>query len=336
MILLGNISLRKYNTFRLDYRAAHLVKVRSEKEARQLFDGTFHLRKPFLIAGGGSNLLFRSNFAGTVILPEISGIRVSGGENGKVIISAGAGVDWDKLVGWCVERNYSGIENLSLIPGKVGAVPIQNIGAYGCEVKDTILKVRCISTSDGSVKYFSNEECRFGYRESIFKKDLKGRYLVTRVYFILNTLLKLNVEYGSLKGEIEKLGKPTLQNIRQAVINIRRSKLPDPADIGNAGSFFKNPVVEKTTGENLREKYPEMPFYQDKQGFVKLAAGWMIDQCNWKGKRVGEAGVHDRQALVLVNHGNASGDDIFELSEQIKASVYEKFGITLEREVEVI
>jgi UDP-N-acetylmuramate dehydrogenase len=336
MILSGNASLRKYNTFGLDYKALHLIRVRSEREARQLFDGTFHLKKPFLVSGSGSNILYRSDFRGTIILPDIKGIRVTEVNKDAVTISAGAGIEWDNLVEWCVDKDYSGLENLSLIPGKVGAVPVQNIGAYGTEIKDVILRVKCISTIDGSVKYFSNEECRFGYRESIFKKELKGKYLVVRVFFILNTSLKPNLEYGSLNDEIEKLGKPTLKNIRQAVINIRRSKLPDPEEIGNAGSFFKNPVVEKSLADNLKKKYPEMPCYPGRPGQMKLAAGWLIDKCKWKGFRSGDAGVHNKQALVLVNYGNASGTEIFELSEKIRVSVLKEFGVGLEREVEVI
>lgn len=336
MILSGNKSIKNYNTFGLDYRVAHLVRIRSEKEARQLFDGTFHLKKPLLVIGGGSNLLFRADFGGTVILPELKGIRYKDAGDGKVIVTAGAGVVWDKLVEWCVEKGFSGMENLSLIPGKVGAVPVQNIGAYGCEAKDIIFSVRCISTTDGSVRIFNNGECRFGYRESIFKTELKGKYLVTRVSFILNTKLRANMEYGSLGGEIARLGEPTLKNIRQAVINIRSAKLPDPSIIGNAGSFFKNPVVPVSVSAPLKKKYPDLPLYDDKNGYVKLAAGWLIDQCGWKGRRIGDAGVHDKQALVLVNHGKASGNHIFQLSEQVKVSVREKFGIDLEREVEII
>jgi UDP-N-acetylmuramate dehydrogenase len=247
-----------------------------------------------------------------------------------------AGVNWDKLVEWTVDKGFGGLENLSLIPGKVGAAPVQNIGAYGAEAKDTIVKVVALDKNDGSRHEFSNIECEFGYRESIFKKKYKGRHLVIRVYFRLSVNPTLKLEYGSLKEEAQKLGGTTLKNVRQAVINIRRSKLPDPEIIGNAGSFFKNPVVSREIAMNLKKSYPGLPCFDDHSGGTKLAAGWLIEQCGWKGKRIGDAGVHEKQALVLVNHGKATGKEIFNLSEKIKSSVSEKFGIDLEREVEVI
>jgi len=218
----------------------------------------------------------------------------------------------------------------------VGASPVQNIGAYGVEVKDTIEKVRAVSLIDGTVTEFSNKECRFGYRNSIFKGHIKGNYLITKVYYRLATTPLYKLDYGSLNDEVIKLGKPSLKNVREAVINIRRSKLPDPEKIGNAGSFFKNPVVSFSVAEDLLMSYPRMPVYKDLSGGLKLAAGWLIDHCGWKGKRVGDAGVHEKQALVLVNFGNATGREIFNLSEAIKKSVQDKFGVELEREVEVV
>jgi UDP-N-acetylmuramate dehydrogenase len=280
--------------------------------------------------------LFTSDFAGTILCPKIRGIRIVKQEGNEIVISAGAGVDWDKLVEWTVDKGFGGLENLSLIPGNVGATPVQNIGAYGAEAKDTIVKVVALDKNDGSRHEFSNSECEFGYRESIFKKKYKGRYLVIRVYFRLSVNPTLKLEYGSLKEEVQKLGGATLKNVRQAVINIRRSKLPDPEIIANAGSFFKNPVVDNSVALDLKKSYPGLPCFDDPSGGTKLAAGWMIEQCGWKGKRIGDAGVHDKQSLVLVNHGKATGKEIFYLSEKIKSSVSEKFGIDLEREVEVI
>ena len=254
----------------------------------------------------------------------------------NVTISAGAGVIWDKLAEWTVNKGFGGLENLSLIPGKVGATPVQNIGAYGAEIKDTIVKVNTVSLEDGSLRIFSNKECKFSYRNSIFKNSEKGKYLVTRVYYRLTTRQLIDLSYGSLEEEVNKLGAKTLKNVRQAVINIRRSKLPDPEKIGNAGSFFKNPVVPNSVADNLRTEFPQMPVYRDKPGYSKLASGWLIDQCGWRGRRIGDAGVHDKQALVLINYGKATGIEIFNLSEEIRNSVFEKFGIDLEREVEMI
>ena len=286
--------------------------------------------------GSGSNILFTSDFKGIILCPEIGGIKIEEQDQENVLISAGAGVNWDNLVEWTVNKGFGGLENLSLIPGLVGATPVQNIGAYGVEVKDTIEKVRAVSIEDGAIAEFNNNDCRFEYRNSIFKGKIKGKYLVTRVYYRLTSNPLLKLDYGSLNDEIKKLGDVTLKNVRQAVINIRRSKLPDPKIIGNAGSFFKNPVVSSSAAENLKKMYPQMPAYKDQSGGIKLAAGWLIDQCGWKGKRIGDAGVHDKQALVLVNLGKANGKEIYNLSEEIKKSVWEKFSIELEREVEVV
>jgi UDP-N-acetylmuramate dehydrogenase len=338
MMIYRNIPLTKYNTFGLICNANCMIRFRTEKEAVELFDGTIPYKKPLLILGSGSNILFTDDFQGTILYPQVSGIKIEAQEPDKesVIVSSGAGVIWDDFVGWSVSKGFGGAENLSLIPGKVGATPVQNIGAYGVEIKELILKVRTISTENGSIRYFSNEECKFGYRNSVFKGELKGKYLVTRVYFRLATRPVLNLRYESLKEEIEKLGGATLKNVRQGVINIRRRKLPDPDIIGNAGSFFKNPVVISSFAINLKNKYPDMPVYNDREGYMKLASGWLIDKCGWKGIRKGNAGVHEKQALVLVNYGNASGKEIYYLSEEIKESVFNKFGVLLEREVEVV
>jgi UDP-N-acetylmuramate dehydrogenase len=336
MLIRGNISLKKYNCFGLDYKTRYLIKLKTEKEAVSLFNGIIHLKGPILIMGGGSNLLFTDDYNGAIIIPGFKGIKNEEKDNEYVIISAGAGVIWDDLVEWSVAKGYGGLENLSLIPGLVGAAPVQNIGAYGVEARETIVKVKTISTHDGSIRFFTNDECGFSYRNSIFKNSEKGNFLVTRVYFRLKVNPVPDLSYGTLKDEIAKLGELSIKHIRQAVINIRRSKLPDPAVIGNAGSFFKNPVVESAVADKLKKIFPELPCYNDHPGSVKLAAGWMIDKCGWKGRRIGDAGVHEKQALVLVNYGKATGKDIVDISEKIKLSVYEKFGISLEREVEII
>jgi UDP-N-acetylmuramate dehydrogenase len=336
MRIFRNISLKSFNTFGLENIAGTLIQVRTEKEVKTLLTGNHIKNKPLFIIGGGSNLLFINDFNGTILYPALPGIRIVEQKDDYVIISAGAGVVWDKLVEWCVDMGFSGLENLSGIPGNVGAAPVQNIGAYGVEAGDVITKVRTLSLTDGRIKVFSNAECNFNYRSSTFKTTAKGDYLVTRVYFRLNLNLNPDVSYGSLGEEVKKIGRPTLLNIRKAVINTRQAKLPDPSMIGNAGSFFKNPFIEKSRSDELRKSFPGIPIYDDPSGFVKIAAGWMIEQCGWKGVREGDAGVHDKQALVLVNHGNATGKQIFDLSEKIKLSVIKKFGIELEREVEII
>jgi UDP-N-acetylmuramate dehydrogenase len=338
MMIYKNIPLKKYNTFGLDYKADCMIHISTEKEATALFMGTVYWKKPLLILGSGSNILFTGDFIGTILYPELGGIKIEEQIQNEetIIISAGAGVIWDNLVEWTVNKGFGGLENLSLIPGKVGATPIQNIGAYGVEVKDKIVKVKTINVDDGSIQVFSNGECEFGYRNSIFKNSKKSKYLVTRVYYRLTVSPLLNLNYGSLKEEVNKLGGETLKNVRQAVINIRRNKLPDPEITGNAGSFFKNPVMLSTDAAQIKKDYPLMPAYEDQSGYTKLAAGWLIDQCGWKGKRTGDAGVHDKQALVLINYGNATGKEIYNLSEEIKKSVHEKFNVLLEREVEVV
>ncbi len=331
-----NFPLKKYNTFGLECVANIFISVSTENEAITLFSNPYAISKPLFVLGGGSNLLFLSDFKGTIIHPEIQGIILEREADENVVVSAGAGIWWDNFVEWTVNNGYGGLENLSLIPGTVGASPVQNIGAYGVEVKDTIEKVRAISLSDGTIREFNNDECRFGYRNSIFKNDLKGKYLITMVFYRLCRNPVLNTRYGSLQEEVEQLGNPSIETVRKAVIKIRKSKLPDPEIIGNAGSFFRNPFVSNPIAENLKKDFPTIPFFADPSGRVKLAAGWLIEQCGWKGKRIRDAGVYKKQALVIVNHGNASGKDIYELSESIRESVYERFGIDMEREVEII
>jgi len=331
-----NVSLKIYNTFGLDYKANYLLSLKTEEEAISVLYKRKSLKPPLFILGGGSNLLFLGNISGTLLYSEIKGIKIEESHPEYVIISAGSGIKWDSFVAWCVNKGFGGVENLSFIPGNVGASPVQNIGAYGVEVKDIIEKVRAVSISDGTITEFTNDDCRFSYRNSIFKEEQKGKYLITRVYYKLSTKPKFKLDYGSLISELQEPTQVTLKNVRQAVIDIRKSKLPDPDLIGNAGSFFKNPGVDYQVAEDLKKRYPDLPVFEDHPGRTKLAAGWLIDQCGWKGKRSGDAGVHDKQALVLVNHGNASGKDIYNLSLEIKESVKEKFGIELEREVELV
>jgi len=335
-MLFKNISLKGFNTFRMQCSADYMLHIKSEAEIMQFIGSNLIKIKPLLILGGGSNLLFTGDFHGIIIHPDIQGIYVEEEFSDHVVVSAGAGVNWDKFVEWAVNQNLRGIENLSYIPGTVGATPVQNIGAYGEEIKDYIKEVRAISLEDGSVRNLSNCECRFGYRDSIFKNELKGKYVITRVYFNLFKSGEPNLSYGMLKEEVQKTGDISLKSIRQAVIRIRQNKLPEPEFIGNAGSFFKNPVVEKKIAESLKKEFPDMPVYQHESDTVKLSAGWLIEQCGWKGIRVGDAGVYEKQALIIVNYGKATGIEILELSERIRESVHEKFGIMLEREVEVI
>jgi UDP-N-acetylmuramate dehydrogenase len=335
MLTEENISLKPYNTFGLNYIADRIIHLHDDSDIRSVAK-EIHSYKPYLILGGGSNLLFTGDFKGTLIHPVIGGIRILKHDNNSVIISAGSGIRWDDLVAWTVENGFYGLENLSLIPGNTGAAPVQNIGAYGVEVRRTIDRVETIRLADGKQVIFSNDDCGFDYRYSIFKGPEKGNYIVTRVFFRLSIEAELNLEYGGVKEEVLKLGETSLKNVRSAIIRIRKNKLPDPNVTGNAGSFFKNPVVPDTIAEKLRMEFPLMPQYPERKGFTKLAAGWLIQQCGLKGKRSGDAGVHENQALVLVNYGNATGKDIYSLSETVRQSVKDKFGLDLEREVEIV
>jgi UDP-N-acetylmuramate dehydrogenase len=310
--------------------------VESVDEIRELIDMKNECGSPYFILGGGNNVLFTSDYDGIIIHPAIPGIEVEDTSGENVVASAGAGVEWDSLVEWSVARGFCGIENLSHIPGRVGAVPVQNIGAYGSEASEVVDSVVAVNMDDGSERVFKNAECRFGYRSSIFKRELKNRYLVTKVFFRLSPGGNFNLGYGSLEAEVNRLGGATPANVRQAVINIRAGKLPDPAVLGNAGSFFKNPVIDSHKAGLLKERFPDMPVYIEGEGLAKLPAGWLIERCGWKGRRMGDAGVHEKQALVIVNYGKATGRQIVELSEEIKRSVCDRFGILLEPEVEVV
>lgn len=292
--------------------------------------------EPILILGEGSNLLFVDNFPGLVIYPNVPGIQVVNEDRNNIWLQLGAGVVWDQLVEFAVFNNWGGLENLSLIPGKAGASAVQNIGAYGMEIQHRVESVRGFDLETESEYNIEGYECQFAYRDSIFKNLFKNRFVITSVVFKLDKFPEFILHYSNLKAETEKLGKINLRNIRQTVIRIRESKLPDPKVIGNAGSFFKNPIIEASLAEEMLDDHPAMPHYPAGEGEIKLAAGWLIEQCGWKGFRRGDAGVHEKQALVLVNYGNATGREIYDLSEEIKQSVVEKFGISLEREVNVI
>lgn len=332
-----NFSLKAYNTFHIDVKARFYDEFNSVEELKRLLTERKQ-ELPLLVLGGGSNILFTSDFNGLVIKNNIKGIEVLKQDNDHVYIKAGAGENWHAFVMYCVEQNYAGIENLSLIPGNVGSGPMQNIGAYGVELKDVMHELEALHINSRQSRTFTNNECRFGYRESIFKHEAKGQYIITSVTFKLNKKPVFNTSYGAIEEELGKMGvkEKTIAAVSGAVCNIRRSKLPDPEITGNAGSFFKNPVVSKELFDSLKQKYPAMPSYPVSDKEVKLAAGWLIEQCGWKGRTQGNAGVHHQQALVLINIGNASGQEVLKLSDDIITSVKNTFGVTLQREVNIL
>ncbi|MCJ8209375.1 UDP-N-acetylmuramate dehydrogenase [Mucilaginibacter sp. RS28] len=331
-----NVSLKNFNTFGIDAKARYFTEINREEDLQELFLDDQWKQLPRLVLGGGSNMLFVKDFEGLVIRMNIRGIehRIN---HEEVTVEAGAGEVWNELVTYCVDHGFAGMENLSLIPGSVGASPIQNIGAYGIELKDVFHSCHAFEIASGTFRTFTKEECGFGYRESVFKSELKGQYIITRVKFQLSLQPNLSLHYGAIQQELEKRGieQPTIKDVSQVVSHIRVSKLPDPSTIGNAGSFFKNPVISKEQFETLVSEFPDVVHYPASDG-VKLAAGWLIEQCGWKGKTVGNTGTWKNQALVLVNHGNATGQEVYTLSSQIIDSVYTKFGVSLEREVNII
>jgi UDP-N-acetylmuramate dehydrogenase len=332
-----NYSLKVHNTFGLDVKAKYFFEF-TEPEDLQVFLNANNSWKEekILILGEGSNLLFMNNFNGLVIYPNVPGIKSVWEDRQYEWLEVGCGEIWDEFVQYAVIEGLGGAENLSLIPGKVGAAPVQNIGAYGQEAGNLVEKVIGFDLKKGCQVEFSANECGFSYRNSIFKTNLKGNIIVTSVIFKLNKFPEFKLNYGNLKDKVKAKGEITLQNVRDAVIEIRSSKLPDTKELGSAGSFFKNPVVDKLLAKKLINEFENIPVYPAQDEKIKLAAGWLIEQSGWKGKRIGDAGVHESQALVLVNYGNASGNEIFDLSEKIKESVFNKFGVKLEREVNVI
>ena len=337
----NNISLKDLNTFGIDVYAKQFAKFKSIDELKECFapkkPQTSNLKPQTLILGGGSNILFTKNIEGLVLKNEITGIEKINEDTDHMYIKAGAGENWHRFVLYCLEHNYAGVENLALIPGNVGASPMQNIGAYGVEIKDVFHSLEAFDIEEKKMIVFDKAACAFGYRESIFKNKYKGRFIITSVTYKLSKKPVFNTSYGAIEAELEKMKAPGLniQAIAQAVINIRSGKLPDPKIIGNAGSFFKNPEIENDQFEKLKNDFPNIIGYKLDNGHVKLAAGWIIEQCGWKGYRKGDAGCHEKQALVLVNYGNAKGSENFDLSTEILASVNKKFGVKLEREVNV-
>jgi UDP-N-acetylmuramate dehydrogenase len=337
-MLLQNFSLKNYNTFGIDVYANYFSEFNSTDNLQELLLSTVNHHRSILILGGGSNILFTKNFEGLVLKNNLKGIKLIKEDSEFAFVQAGAGENWHQFVSYCLQNNFSGVENLSLIPGNVGASPMQNIGAYGVELKDVFHQLEALHLQEKSVVKFNIGDCEFGYRESAFKKKYRDQFAILNLTFMLRKKPHFNISYGAIEQELENMNleEISIQSISQAVINIRRSKLPDPAVIGNAGSFFKNPEIDVHELYSLKQKYPEIISYSLPNGNVKLAAGWLIEQCGWKGYRKGDAGCHANQALVLVNYGNASGREIYHLSEEIKESVKKKFNIDLEREVNVI
>ena len=339
-----HVSLRPYNTFGLDVQARYFARFASADELRQLLQLPEVQASEKLILGGGSNLLFTQDFGGVVLKNEIRGLEIisEDSDTNTALVRAGAGESWHGLVEYALDQNLSGIENLSLIPGTVGAAPLQNIGAYGAELRDTFDHLEAVELATGELRIFTAGECGFGYRESVFKNTLKNQYVVTAVVLRLHRQAKPNVRYGAITetlAELGILGEPTPQDVSRAVVHIRRSKLPDPAQVGNAGSFFKNPEISQAKFDHLKNEYPELPGYPVPGG-VKVPAAWLIERAGWKGLRRGPGegthGVHDRQALVLVHHGGASGNDLRQLAEEIIASVRQQFGVELHPEVNIL
>ena len=330
-----NISLKKYNTFGIDVKAKRFISVESYHGLQELLKN----EKTIFLLSGGSNMLLTGNIDPLVVHVNLKGISIDHEDENQVFLTVNAGENWHEFVLWCIEQDYGGIENLSLIPGNVGTCPIQNIGAYGVEVKDVITKVEGLEIVTAKRIEFSNEACRFGYRNSIFKNELKGKVVLTSVSFRLtkNNHL-LNTSYGAIETELsnQNIANPTIKDISNAVIRIRQSKLPDPKQIGNSGSFFKNPVISIEHFEKLKAEYPNIPNYIVSETEMKVPAGWLIETTGFKGKRYGDYGVHEKQALVLVNYGNASGKDIFELAKKIQQTVKNQFDIALEIEVNII
>ena len=328
------ISLRTRNSFGVDQQAARLVEFETPEDLRTLFAAG--IPEKWTVLAGGNNILFTRDYDGVLLTPVARGITLLSDDGDEVRVRADAGVEWDDLVEWAVGRGLWGIENLSLIPGKAGAAPVQNIGAYGCEAKDAIRRVEMYCVETGAMLTLDAAHCGFGYRESVFKHDLKGRAIITAVEIALTHTPRPRLGYGDMEREVEARGGATLRNIREAICAIRRAKLPDPAVLGNAGSFFKNPVVGAAAAERLLAEYPDMPHYPAPEGRVKLAAGWLIDRAGMKGSRKGAVGVHERQALVLVNHGGATGGEVIAFAHEVQEQVREKFGIEIDTEVNIL
>jgi UDP-N-acetylmuramate dehydrogenase len=331
-----NVNLKTYTTFGIDSNADQFAVFSDTDSLKELLEKIDDDK--ITILGGGSNMLLTKDIQGVVLKNEIFGIAVVQDNENDVLLKVGGGVVWHDFVLFTIENNYFGIENLSLIPGSVGASPMQNIGAYGVEIKDTFEKLEAVHIKTKNTETFTHQQCEFGYRESVFKRKLKGQYIITNVYFRLKKNKELNTSYGAIESELKSKGiiTPTIKDVSDAVIAIRRSKLPDPKELGNAGSFFKNPVVLTSVYEQIKLNYPHIPSFYINHESVKIPAGWLIETAGWKGKRIGSCGVHINQALVLVNYGGATGKEVFDLSQQIIDDIFQKFNILLEREVNIL
>ena len=338
MIISSNISLKPYNTFGIDVSAKYFTGVQSSNDILELLQTPEYKNNERLILGGGSNMLLTKNVDAIVVKNNLKGIEVVNEIEDTVFVKCAGGEVWHEFVMWCIEKNYAGLENLSLIPGCTGASPMQNIGAYGVEIKDCFYELEAIHAITGELKTFSKSDCEFGYRESVFKHQFKNQFIITSVTFQLSKKPQFHIEYGAIKQELDNMNitELSIKAISKAVINIRSSKLPNPKEIGNAGSFFKNPEVRAEVYNQLKVNFPNIVAYPFENGNYKLAAGWLIEQSGLKGYRVGDAGVHKLQALVLVNYGKASGNEIYDLSTHVLKTVKDKFGVELEREVNII
>lgn len=328
-----NVSLKPYNTFGIDVKARWMAPFASADELADLTQWAG--RRSLLVLGGGSNVLFTRDIDGVVMLNEVKGIDLISEDEEYVYVRAGAGENWNGLVQYCIGRDWAGLENLSLIPGNVGAAPMQNIGAYGVEIRDLFWELEAWSLQERRVVTFTVNDCEFGYRESVFKRRLRGQFVILNVVLRLRKVPIFHTSYGAIREELGDR-EPGIRAISEAVIRIRQSKLPDPSKIGNAGSFFKNPTVPATTFQELKRQHPGIVGHPTESGDIKLAAGWLIEQSGWKGVRRGDAGIHAKQALVLVNYGKATGEELYTLSEEVLHSVQHLFGVTLEREVNII
>lgn len=338
MQIQNNHSLKPYNTFGLEVFTKYFIEANSVEEIIYGLNFSKENKLPVMLLSGGSNMLLTHDFEGLVLKLSLKGIEIVSENEDFVEVKVNSGENWHEFIQWTLSQDFGGLENLSLIPGNCGTAPIQNIGAYGVEVKDVMTQLSALHIENREVKVFTNEECKFGYRESVFKNEFKGQFILLNVTFKLTKRNhKLNTSYGSIQSELDKLNikNPTIQDVSRAVISIRQSKLPDPKEIGNSGSFFKNPVISKSKFQELQNQFPDISGYSSGEE-VKVAAGWLIENAGWKGKRVGDAGVHEKQALVLVNYGNATGQDIFDLSQQIVDDIQSKYGIELEREVNIL
>jgi UDP-N-acetylmuramate dehydrogenase len=337
MTIISNFSLKKYNTFGIEAKANEFVAVQSINDLKTILIEN-KTKKKFIL-GGGSNMLLTQDIDALVIHIDLKGKKIINQDENFVLVECQAGENWHEFVLWTINQDFGGLENMSLIPGNVGTTPVQNIGAYGTEIKDTFVSCNAISIDNQEIRTFNNLECNFGYRESVFKNELKNQFIITSVIFKLTKRKhNINISYGDIKSELDKnnIEIPTLIDVSNAVIAIRQSKLPDPKVLGNSGSFFKNPILLKSEFEPIHKKFPEMKFYEISETEVKVPAGWLIEQAGFKGKRFGDAGIHEKQALVLVNYGNATGQEILNVSKAVQKTVFEMFGIAIEAEVNVI